>query len=93
VTEKLVHDHVTSCPPPTGGKSGEMRTSGGLRAPCQYRQGAFRLVYEEPAPPRSWPSSDEFDIKEAARNFEAYLNILREWDEKEKRAAGQSRAD
>ena len=93
MTEKPIHDHAIPRPPPTTDRFTDVKTSRGLRAPCQYRQGASLLVQAEPASARSWPSSDDLDIREAARNFEAYLNILREWDEKEKRTAGRSEAD
>jgi len=33
------------------------------------------------------PSERDFDTQEALRNFQSYLDILREWDEKEKEKA------
>jgi len=34
--------------------------------------------------PRKPPFDQEIDVQEALRNFRAYIDILREWDEKEK---------
>ena len=84
VTEKSVYDHATPRPPPTRYRLNELRTSCGLEAPCHQTQGAFLVEQTESTSASAWPSADEFEIEEAARNFQAYLDILREWDEKEK---------
>ena len=72
-------------------------TSGGVkdteeprasRTPCQQRQGVFALGKRaEPVAETALPNGDDFDTREAVRNFQAYLDILRKWDEKEKREA------
>ena len=38
------------------------------------------------------PYTTEDEIREAAENFQAYLEILREWDEEEKRKAEDKRS-
>ena len=93
MTYGSISDHADPRSPPTGDGTTEMRTSRGSAAPCQFRQGAFPVVEQNAAPASTWPSSDEFDIQEAARNFLAYLEILREWDEKEKQMADHSGRD
>ena len=40
------------------------------------------MIQTESASPRRSLPLEASDLKEAARNFEVYLRILREWDEK-----------
>ena len=93
MSEKAVSGHGISRSPPPPVNSAEMGASREPRAPCQYRQGASLLIQPESTPTSNSLPSVEFDMQEAARNFEAYLNILKEWDEKEKRAGAQSADD
>ena len=93
MTETSISDRASPRSPPTRDKATEMRSSRGLVAPCHQTQGASLLVQAEPPAVSTWPSSDEFDVQEAARNFQAYLEILQEWDEKEKQMADHSDRD
>ena len=43
--------------------------------------------------PKALPYTEESEIWEAAENFKAYLEILREWDEKERQMPDQSSRD
>lgn len=93
MTETSFSNHASPRSPPTRDKAMETRSSRGLVAPCHQTQGASLLVQAEPTAASTWPSSDEFDVQEGARNFLACLEILQEWDEKEKQTAGQSGRD
>ena len=67
----------------------EAETPHTSRTPCQHGQGVFALgKAAETVAETTLPSCDDFDTQEAVRNFQAYLDILREWDEEEKRQAG-----
>jgi hypothetical protein len=53
--------------------------------PCPHGQGVF--VVGDRNPPvteTTLPYASELDLQEAVRNFRAYLDILKEWDEKER---------
>ena len=84
--DKSVHDHANLRSPPTRDESAQTRTSRGLQAPCHQTQGAFPVVGTESQTAELEPSSEiDFESQEALRNFQSYLDILREWDEAEKR--------
>ena len=84
MTEKPVHNRAGLRSPPATDGSREVTIPCGLEAPCHQQQGAFLLEQVEQTLASAWPSSEEFDAQEAARNFEAFLSILREWDEEER---------
>ena len=53
--------------------------------PCPGGQGAFAVDERNRLAANAMLAyGNEFDTEEAVRNFRAYLEILREWDEKEK---------
>jgi hypothetical protein len=84
VTEKPVPHQANLRSPPTGSESKEISTSCGLEAPCQ-QQGAIHVVEDGKLSTKAEVTCDSnFDSQEAMRNFQSYLDILREWDEKEK---------
>lgn len=88
MTEKSVRDQTSLRSPPPKGNEGEETTSCGLEAPCHQQQGAFHMVENEKSSMKAEvPSERDFDTQEALRNFQSYLDILREWDEKEKEKA------
>jgi len=89
VAEMATSNDKSTRAPPEQGRSAEMRMAHGLKAPCQYWQGASLMVQRNPPQSGQWPRRDDFDIKEAASNFEAYLTILREWDEKGRSGGGE----
>jgi hypothetical protein len=85
VTEKPVHDHASLRSPPVIDGSREVMTSCGQEAPCNQPQGAFHIVEDGKSTTKAEVACDsDFDAQEALRNFQSYLDILREWDEKEK---------
>jgi len=62
-----------------------MTTPRGPEAPCHQRQGAFHVVEKEKSTAETEVASDSnFESQEALRNFQSYLDILREWDEADK---------
>jgi hypothetical protein len=84
VTEKPVHNQASLRSPPAADGS-EGTTSCGLEAPCHQQQGAFHIVEDKKSTTKAEVACDsDFDSQEALRNFQSYLDILREWDEKEK---------
>lgn len=84
VTEKPVRDQAHLRSPPTGNESKEISTSCGLEAPCQ-QQGAIHVVEDGKLSTKAEVTCDsDFYSQEAMRSFQSYLDILREWDEKEK---------
>ena len=55
------------------------------QAPCHQAQGAFHVVENAESIAKAEMACDsDFDAQEALRNFQAYLDILREWDEADK---------
>jgi hypothetical protein len=86
VTEKPVPQQANLRSPPTRNESEEISTSCRLQAPCHHKQGAYNVIEEDKSARREEaPSDNDFETQEAMRNFQAYLGILREWDEEEKR--------
>jgi hypothetical protein len=84
VTEKPVRDQAHLRSPPARSESKETTTCSGLEAPCQ-QQGAYHVVEDaKPATRAEVTCDSDFETQEAMRNFQAYLDVLREWDEKEK---------
>jgi len=58
----------------------------GLEAPCHQQQGAFHVVEKTESTTKAEVACEsDCETQEALRNFQSYLEILREWDEKEKR--------
>jgi hypothetical protein len=84
VTEKPVRDQANLRSPPATDRSREVTTSCGLTAPCNQQQGALHIVEGGKASTKAEVACDsDFDAQEALRNFQSYIDILREWDEKE----------
>ena len=84
MTEKPVRDQAHLRSPPARSESKETTTCSGLEAPCQ-QQGAIHVVEDGKLSTKAEVTCDSnFDSQEAMRNFQSYLDILREWDEKEK---------
>jgi len=84
VTEKPVLHQANPRSPPTGSESKEISTSCGLQAPCHQQQGAYNVIENDKSARREEvPGDSDFKTQEAMRNFQSYLDILREWDEKE----------
>jgi hypothetical protein len=85
VTEKPVRDQAHLRSPPARSESKEITTSCGLEAPCHQAQGAFHIVEDGKLSTKAEVTCDsDFCSQEAMRSFQSYLDILREWDEKEK---------
>jgi len=62
-----------------------MTTPRGQEAPCHQQQGAFHVVENGELTAKAEVTCDsDFDSQEALRNFQSYLDILREWDEADK---------
>ena len=82
--EKPVHDQAGLRSPPRD-ELKEITTSRGLEAPYYQQQGAFHVVEEAELTAAAEVACDsDFDSQEAMRNFQSYLDILREWDEADK---------
>ncbi len=53
--------------------------------PCPHGQGVFVVGdRDKPITETALPYASELDLQEAVRNFRAYFDILKEWDEKER---------
>ena len=90
MTEKPVHNQASLRSPPARDGSREVTTSCGLEAPCHQVQGAFHIAEDGKSTTKAEVTSDsDFNDQEALRNFQSYLDILREWDEKEKIKEGR----
>ena len=86
MTEKSISHQENLRSPPTRSESKEISTSCGLEAPCHQQEGAFHIAESNKSTTKAQVSCDsDFETQEALRNFQAYLDILREWDEKQKR--------
>lgn len=62
-----------------------MQTPSALHPPCQHGQGLFAVRERtRPITETALPYASELDLQEAVRNFRLYLEILQEWDRRDK---------
>ena len=72
-------------PCPTSGAAVGTKTRNPRGTPCPHGQGLFVVGdRNQPVTETALPYASELDLQEAVRNFRAYLDILREWDGKER---------
>lgn len=84
VTEKPVRDQTGLRSPPARIRSERATTSSSLEAPCYQQQGALHIAKNGKSETKIEVSCDrDFETQEAMRNFQSYLDILREWDTKD----------
>lgn len=85
MTETQANPRPSCKPCPTDGAGVGTETRDPRGTPCPHGQGVF--VVGDRNPPvteTTLPYASELDLQEAVRNFRAYLDILKEWDEKER---------
>lgn len=70
---------------PTSSRATGTKTPNPQGSPCPCGQGLFVVGdRNRPVTETALPYASELDLQEAVRNFRAYLDILKEWDEKER---------
>ena len=85
MTEKAVVRHSSLQSPPTKADLGETSAPSGQHAPCHQGQGVLIVEEHRNSAGNGEATQDsDFELQEALRNFQSYIDILREWDEKEK---------
>ena len=85
MTEKAVVRHSSLQSPPTKADLGETSAPSGQHTPCHQGQGVLIVEEHHNSTRRDEAAHDsDFELQEALRNFQSYIDILREWDEKEK---------
>ena len=85
MTETQANPRPSCKPCPTDGAADGKKTRDPRGTPCPHGQGFFVVGdRNQPVTEATLPYASELDLQEAVRNFRAYLDILKEWDEKER---------
>jgi len=85
VTETQANPRPSRKPCPTHSVAAGTRTRDPRGTPCPHGQGVFVVGdSNQPVTETTLPYASELDLQEAVRNFRLYLEILQEWDRRDK---------